>query len=95
MKKTKKSTIYDLDGTVELKTALPLGIQHILAMFLGNISPILIISGMLQMSTSLKSALIQNAMFDQIFPRIANVDSSKMAWDLLYSEYHGVIRYDQ
>ncbi len=63
MKKTKKSTIYDLDGTVELKTALPLGIQHILAMFLGNISPILIISGMLQMSTSLKSALIQNAMF--------------------------------
>lgn len=63
MKKTKKSTIYDLDGTVELKTALPLGIQHILAMFLGNISPILIISGMLKMSTSLKSTLIQNAMF--------------------------------
>ncbi|KAI5348233.1 hypothetical protein L3X38_001120 [Prunus dulcis] len=33
--------------------------------------------------------IIQNAVSDQIFPRIANADSSKMAWNLLYSEYHG------
>ncbi|XP_021816831.1 uncharacterized protein LOC110759108 [Prunus avium] len=33
--------------------------------------------------------IIQNAVSDQIFPRIANADSAKMAWDLLYSEYHG------
>ena len=26
--------------------------------------------------------------FNQIFPRIANADSTKMAWDLLYGEYH-------
>ncbi|KAB2605945.1 retrovirus-related Pol polyprotein from transposon TNT 1-94 [Pyrus ussuriensis x Pyrus communis] len=32
---------------------------------------------------------IQNAVSDQIFPQIANADSSKMAWDLLYGEYHG------
>ena len=63
MEKKKKGSVYDLDGTVTLKIALPLGIQHILAMFLGNISPILIISGMLQMSTDVKSTLIQNAMF--------------------------------
>ncbi|XP_034218955.1 uncharacterized protein LOC117630324 [Prunus dulcis] len=33
--------------------------------------------------------IIQNAVSDQIFPQIANADSVKMAWDLLYSEYHG------
>ncbi|CAN6704643.1 unnamed protein product [Malus baccata var. baccata] len=32
--------------------------------------------------------IIQNAVYDQIFPRIANADSAKMAWDLLYGEYH-------
>ncbi|KAI5324312.1 hypothetical protein L3X38_033385 [Prunus dulcis] len=32
--------------------------------------------------------IIQNAVSDQIFPRIANADSSQMAWNLLYSEYH-------
>ncbi|XP_050125217.1 uncharacterized protein LOC126602407 [Malus sylvestris] len=33
--------------------------------------------------------IIQNAVSDQIFPQIANADSAKMAWDLLYGEYHG------
>ncbi|CAL9015237.1 unnamed protein product [Prunus brigantina] len=33
--------------------------------------------------------IIQNAVSDQIFPRIAHADSAKMAWNLLYSEYHG------
>ncbi|XP_050141089.1 uncharacterized protein LOC126617062 [Malus sylvestris] len=33
--------------------------------------------------------IIQNAVFDQIFPRIANAETTKMAWDLLYGEYHG------
>ncbi|XP_070667778.1 uncharacterized protein [Malus domestica] len=33
--------------------------------------------------------IIQNAISDQIFPRIANAESAKMAWDLLYGEYHG------
>ena len=59
----KKGSIYELDGKVELKQALPLGIQHILAMFLGNISPLLIVCGMLDMALDLKTALIQNAMF--------------------------------
>ncbi|KAM2526789.1 hypothetical protein TB1_024114 [Malus domestica] len=33
--------------------------------------------------------IIQNAVSDQIFPRIANAESTKMAWDLLNGEYHG------
>nr|XP_017185566.2 uncharacterized protein LOC108172478 [Malus domestica] len=33
--------------------------------------------------------IIQNAVSNQIFPRIANADSTKMACDMLYREYHG------
>ena len=55
--------IYRLDGKVPLSRAIPLGIQHVLAMFLGNVSPLLIICGMLNMDVSVKTSLIQNAMF--------------------------------
>lgn len=63
MKSTKEASIYELDGRVSLKKAIPLGIQHVLAMFLGNISPLIIICGMLEMDLELKTMLIQNAMF--------------------------------
>ncbi|CAL8174349.1 unnamed protein product [Prunus armeniaca] len=33
--------------------------------------------------------IIQNAVSNQIFPRIANADSAKAAWELLYGEFHG------
>lgn len=59
----KNNEIYQLDGKVPLKKAIPLGIQHVLAMFLGNISPLLIICGMLEMDQGVKAALIQNSMF--------------------------------
>ena len=59
----KKGSIHELDGYVELNEAIPLGIQHVLAMFLGNISPLIIVCGLLQIDHSLKTALIQNAMF--------------------------------
>jgi xanthine permease len=58
-----KSKIYQLNGRVPLRTAVPLGIQHVLAMFLGNISPLLIICGLLQIDSATKTILIQNSMF--------------------------------
>lgn len=39
------STEFDLDGRVPLKKALVLGMQHVLAMFVGNLTPILIVGG--------------------------------------------------
>lgn len=59
----KNGSIYELEGKVKLNKAIPLGIQHVLAMFLGNISPLIIISGMLNMPIEMKTMLIQNAMF--------------------------------
>lgn len=63
MKNEKMGNIYELDGRVKLSKALPLGIQHVLAMFLGNVSPLIIVCGLVGMSTDLKTTLIQNAMF--------------------------------
>lgn len=56
-------SIYELEGRVAFNKAIPLGIQHVLAMFLGNISPLIIISGMLEMPLEMKTMLIQNSMF--------------------------------
>lgn len=63
MLKEKEGSIYSLEGKTSLKVAIPLGIQHLLAMFLGNISPLIIVCGMLKMDPMLKTTLIQNAMF--------------------------------
>ena len=46
MEKQEKNTVtpYDLDGRPPLKLAIPLGLQHVLAMFVGNLTPLLIIT---------------------------------------------------
>lgn len=59
----KKGSIYELDGRVSLGQAIPLGIQHVLAMFLGNVSPLIIVCGLLDIPIETKSILIQNSMF--------------------------------
>ena len=59
----KEGPVYELDGRVPLKKAMPLGIQHVLAMFLGNVSPLLIVCGLLDIALDMKTVLIQNAMF--------------------------------
>lgn len=59
----KEGSLYELDGRVPLKTAIPLGIQHVLAMFVGNLSPLIIICGIIGIPTEQKVALMQNAMF--------------------------------
>lgn len=47
LKKFKESSdtnnIYKLDGTVPLSKAIPFGLQHVLAMFVANITPIMLI----------------------------------------------------
>ncbi|MCR2042982.1 uracil-xanthine permease family protein [Anaerosalibacter massiliensis] len=60
---TKSTSIYDLDGKPELKVAIPLGLQHVLAMFAGNIAPIMIIAGVVGLSIEDKVFMIQCAMF--------------------------------
>ena len=60
----KTATPYDLDGRPPLKIAIPLGLQHVLAMFVGNLTPLLIITGAcgIEAGGALQVALLQNAM---------------------------------
>ena len=57
------SNIYRLDGRVPLLKAVPFGIQHILAMFVANLTPITIIAAAGGLSQSEIAVLLQNAMF--------------------------------
>lgn len=54
--------VYELDGKISLKKALPFGLQHVLAMFVSNIAPILIVAGVVKMPTEQSAALVQSAM---------------------------------
>ena len=58
---------YDFNGKLPLKQAIPLGLQHVMAMFVGNLTPLLIITGACGIGAgseyaSVQVALLQNAM---------------------------------
>lgn len=63
MQVSSKDNIFQLEGRVPLGSAIPLGMQHVLAMYAGNLAPLLVISKVVQMSTGLTVSLLQNAMF--------------------------------
>lgn len=54
--------IYDLDGKISVSKAIPFGLQYILAMFVANIAPILIVAGVVKMPVEQSGALVQSAM---------------------------------
>ena len=54
--------IYKLDGKVPVGKAIPFGLQHILAMFVANIAPILIVAGACGLSAAQTTNLVQCAM---------------------------------
>ena len=65
MSDKKIENVFQLDGQAPLKTAIPFGLQHVLAMFVANLSPIAIICAAAQpaLSTAEIAMLVQNAMF--------------------------------
>ncbi len=59
----KAVTPYDLEGRLPIAQAIPLGLQHVLAMFVGNLTPIILITGGAGITDSaLLVTLLQNAM---------------------------------
>ena len=54
--------IYSLDGRVPLLQSIPFGLQHVLAMFVANIAPIMIVAGACGLSAQEMASLIQTAM---------------------------------
>ena len=62
MKIGNAENIYKLDGKVPLAQAVPVGLQHILAMFVANITPIMIFANVCSLDQHLTARLVQNAM---------------------------------
>ncbi len=60
--KSSVENIYTLNGRVPLTKSIPFGLQHILAMFVANIAPILIVAGASGLTDKQSASLIQNAM---------------------------------
>ena len=63
MKATSQNTptdaIYTLDGKVPVLKAIPFGLQHILAMFVANIAPIMIVAGACGLNTKNTAMLLE------------------------------------
>ena len=68
---SRKPTVYsspnELNGRLPMRLAFPFGLQHVLAMFVGNLSPLLIIMAMCGITVdgglgTLRVSLLQNAM---------------------------------
>ncbi len=54
--------IYTLNGKVPMLKAIPFGLQHILAMFVANIAPIIIVAGACGLGSKDTAMVIQSAM---------------------------------
>ena len=66
VKEVTYSSPYDIDGRLPLHQAIPLGLQHVMAMFVGNLTPLLSIMAVCGITVEnyggLRISLLQNAM---------------------------------
>ncbi|WP_366914707.1 nucleobase:cation symporter-2 family protein [Clostridium sp.] len=60
--KTKNRSLFDVDGVPKITTAMPLAMQHLLAMIVGNITPAIIICGAIGADVKTQTLLVQAAM---------------------------------
>ena len=56
------NNLYTLDGRLPIAKAVPFGLQHVLAMFVSNITPLMILANVIGLEQGISSALIQNCM---------------------------------
>lgn len=61
-KKKNYSSPYELEGRIPLGQAILYGLQHVMAMFVGNLTPVLLITGACALDGGIQLQIIQNAM---------------------------------
>ena len=61
--KNRNTSVFDLDGVPPIKKAIPLSLQHLLAMIVGNVTPAIIVAGDNGASSSDKALLVQCSLF--------------------------------
>ncbi len=69
------ASVFDVDGMPQLKEAIPLGLQHVVAAFVGVVTPALLVANIANLSVADKTILIQIALvvsalatFLQLYP---------------------------
>ena len=64
MKKTKgtNASIFELNGIPQLSKALPLALQHVVAMIVGCVTPAIIVAGVAELEGTNRVMLIQSAL---------------------------------
>ncbi len=77
-----KAELSKLDGRIPVLNAVPYGIQHILAMFVANLAPIVIVAGAAGLEPGQTAGLVQSAMLIagigtlvQLFPLFGRIGS--------------------
>ena len=58
-----KASIFEMDGVPEFGQALPLALQHVVAMIVGCVTPSIIVAGVADLNASDRVILIQAALF--------------------------------
>lgn len=78
-----KASIFEMDGVPEFGQALPLALQHVVAMIVGCVTPSIIVAGVADLAPADRVILIQAALFVsaistllQLFPVIKGKISS-------------------
>lgn len=84
MNPNEKSVLFSFDGKPDFKDIAPLGLQHVVAMIVGCVTPALIVASVAKLNPTDKILLVQASLFFsgiatliQIFP-IANVIGSRL-----------------
>lgn len=60
---TVNNSLFDIDGKPSFGVALPMALQHLLAMIVGNVLPALVLSNTLQLPPAQQIQLVQSGMF--------------------------------
>lgn len=82
---------HDFEAKMPLSRKIPLGLQHVFAMFVGNLTPLLIIMGACGIAggefADLQVSVLQNAMFVagvvtlvQLFPSARSAARCRSSW---------------
>ena len=58
-----KASIFEMDGVPEFGQALPLALQHVVAMIVGCVTPSIIVAGVADLNAADRVILIQAALF--------------------------------
>ena len=64
------SAAYDFYAKMPLSQAIPLGLQHVLAMFVGNLTPLLIIAGACGISAGSEFADLQVELLHKVYLKV-------------------------